>query len=96
MLDEITVMDLFVFGLFPPRTYHVLGHALETARRCLILSGYPETRLNADDEAALLLAAVCHDAVYEKGRSDNETLSGVFARALGADLGISPGATPRR
>ena len=79
----------------PPRSYHVLGHALETARRTLALAERLSDRLPESDEAALVLAALCHDAVYDSGRSDNEEASAAFAEAEALYLGLEPQAARR-
>jgi len=72
----------------PPRAYHVLGHALEVARRCLVFAE-SVAESTALDLPALIVAALCHDAVYEKGRSDNELRSAGVARATARVLGLA-------
>lgn len=79
----------------PPRSYHILGHALETARRALTLAERLSDRLPESDEAALVLAALCHDAVYDLGRTGNEGASAAFAEAEALSLGLEPQAARR-
>lgn len=79
----------------PPRSYHILGHALETARRTVALAERLGDRPPESDEAALVLAALCHDAVYDPGRPDNEEASAAFAEAEALSLGFEPRAAGR-
>ena len=80
---------------YPPRAYHHFGHARAVLQHCA------EAAVDADWEqpAEVQLAALCHDAVYEPGRSDNEARSAILASCVVAhwfpDAGIDVPALTR-
>ena len=70
------------------RRYHTLTHVMWVLRhiRVLVAAGEPTT-----DEAAVQLAALWHDAVYEAAANDNEAWSSQLASAAAAELGWTSG-----
>lgn len=74
----------------PPRAYHGFGHVREVLRHYDDVAA--STGWAQPNEVAL--AVLYHDAVYEAGRSDNETRSAALAREHIAtwlpDAGIDP------
>jgi predicted metal-dependent HD superfamily phosphohydrolase len=72
----------------PPRSYHIFGHALETARIGFAMAEGLARPLDPCSLAALAVAALCHDVVYARGARDNEEKSAVYASDFGASWGI--------
>ncbi len=68
------------------RRYHTLTHVMWVLRHitALVAAGEPTT-----DVAAVQLAALWHDAVYDAAASDNEARSALLAKAAAAGLGWS-------
>ncbi len=68
----------------PHRRYHTLTHVMWVLRHInmLVAADEPTT-----DEAAVRLAALWHDAVYNSAATDNEARSALLARAAAAELG---------
>ena len=60
----------------PPRAYHHFGHVGDVLARADEVAAGPGWR----DPAAVRLAILYHDAVYEPARRDNEARSAVLAR----------------
>lgn len=77
----------------PPRAYHTLGHALEVARLVQVLSQSIPEGPEPQDLPALIVAALCHDAVYERGNSDNEERSAEVARGIAGALRLAADST---
>jgi predicted metal-dependent HD superfamily phosphohydrolase len=64
----------------PPRAYHNFAHVLE------VLASFQRVTAWKNPEA-VYLAILCHDALYEAGRSDNEERSAeLAARLLGGTM----------
>ncbi|MEV5747424.1 metal-dependent phosphohydrolase [Actinoallomurus sp. NPDC052308] len=68
----------------PHRRYHDAGHLADVLDRIDELAG------EADDVAAVRLAAWFHDAVYQPLRTDNEERSAVLAERMLADTDLPP------
>ncbi len=70
----------------PHRRYHTLTHLMWVLRHIslLLAAGEPTT-----DLAAVQLAALWHDTVYDPRASDNEARSALLARSAAVDLGWS-------
>ncbi|GAB3303951.1 HD domain-containing protein [Luteimonas notoginsengisoli] len=77
VLPETQLAELATAYATPPRAYHDFGHVREVLRHHADVASGPgwaqpeETRL----------AVLYHDAIYEAGRSDNETRSAEMAVA---------------
>jgi len=71
----------------PQRRYHTLTHVMWVLRHitALVAAGEPTT-----DAAAVRLAALWHDAVYNAAVTDNEARSAALARSAAAELGWLP------
>ncbi|MCY7299077.1 MAG: hypothetical protein LH616_07695 [Ilumatobacteraceae bacterium] len=67
----------------PHRRYHTLTHEMWVLRHitALVGAGEPTT-----DVAAVRLAALWHDAVYNAAANDNEARSALLAQSAAADL----------
>jgi len=67
----------------PHRRYHTLTHVMWVLRHitALVGAGEPTT-----DVAAVRLAALWHDAVYNAAANDNEARSALLAQSAAADL----------
>lgn len=72
----------------PHRRYHTATHVMWVLRHVDQLSA--EGVAPDADLAAVRLAALCHDAVYDPRRSDNEAISATLAANLAEDIGWSP------
>ena len=72
----------------PPRAYHDFGHVGDVLARADEVAAGPGWR----DPAAVRLAILYHDAVYEPARRDNEARSARLAREHLArwDTGVDP------
>ena len=68
----------------PQRRYHDLRHLHE------VLAALRALTDGAPAPAAVVLAAFCHDAVYDPERRDNEERSAVLAEAVLRRLGVAP------
>ena len=70
----------------PHRRYHTLTHVMWVLRHitALVAAGEPTT-----DTAAVQLAALWHDAVYDPAANDNEARSALLGSAAAAELGWS-------
>lgn len=75
----------------PHRAYHDAAHVAE------VLRWYDRVadEVGWRDPAAVYLAAVFHDAIYEPGAQDNEARSAELARRLAGAAGIPPAVIDR-
>jgi predicted metal-dependent HD superfamily phosphohydrolase len=62
----------------PPRHYHTFDHVRAVLRQYEAV----QTDIGWDHPTEVWLAVLCHDAIYEVGKKDNETRSAEFAREL--------------
>ncbi|HQZ35339.1 MAG TPA: hypothetical protein PK020_13015 [Ilumatobacteraceae bacterium] len=68
----------------PHRRYHTLTHVMWVLRHIGVLVAAGEA---TTDDAAVRLAALWHDAVYNSTATDNEARSALLAREAAAELG---------
>jgi predicted metal-dependent HD superfamily phosphohydrolase len=69
----------------PHRRYHTTTHVMWVLRHIDQLSG--EGVAPTADLAAVRLSALCHDAVYDPHRADNEAVSATLAAHIAEELG---------
>lgn len=74
----------------PHRRYHTAVHVVWVLRHLQRLID-ADARTATLDVAALRLAALYHDAVYDATRTDNEAVSAALAARVAADLGWESG-----
>lgn len=70
----------------PHRRYHTLTHVMWVLRHITALAAAGEA---TTDLAAVQLAALWHDVIYDAMASDNEARSAALARSAAAELGWS-------